>query len=188
TRIVFCVGYLGEMLQAELGDGSQWGVSIDYSFDGPRLLGTGGALHQARPVLGEAFFVLYGDSYLECDYAAIEQAFRAEGKLGLMTVVRNDDAWDRSNVLFQDGRIVRYDKRQRIPEMRHIDYGLGVIQARAFEPYPIDQPLDLATIYQDLLKLDQLSGLEVSQRFYEIGSVTGLAETREYLLQHKDEA
>src|SRR5512147_1658810 len=69
-RIVFCVGHLGEMLQAELGDGSQWGVSIDYSFDGPRLLGTGGALRQARSLLGDAFFVLYGDSYLECDYAA----------------------------------------------------------------------------------------------------------------------
>jgi NDP-sugar pyrophosphorylase family protein len=43
-RIVLCVGYLGEMITTELGDGSSLGMQIDYSFDGPTLLGTGGAL------------------------------------------------------------------------------------------------------------------------------------------------
>jgi NDP-sugar pyrophosphorylase family protein len=123
---VFCVGCLGEQVQETLGDGSRWGMNLQYVFDGPGLLGTGGALRRALPLLGESFFVLYGDSYLECDYAAVEQAFRGSGKLGLMTVYCNDDLWDRSNLLFRQGRIVRYDKRQRTPDMRHIDYGLAV--------------------------------------------------------------
>ncbi len=183
ARIVFCVGYLGEKLQAELGEGSRWGVSLSYVFDGPQLLGTGGALQRALPFLGEAFFVLYGDSYLECDYAAVEQAFRTSGTLGLMTVLCNDDQWDRSNVFFDNGRIMRYDKRRRTPAMRHIDYGLGVLQARALGAYPAGQALDLATVYQDLISQNQLAGFEVMRRFYEIGSPEGLEETRRYLEQ-----
>lgn len=198
TRLVFCVGYLGEMLQSALGDGRRWGVSLDYVFDGPALLGTGGALRRALPLLGEAFFVLYGDSYLECDYAAVERAFLDSAKLGLMTVYRNDDLWDRSNVEFSHGAILRYDKRRRTPDMRHIDYGLGALRPPALEPFAPDAPLDLATIYQDLLARGQLAGYKVPQRFYEIGSPDGLEETRRYLLgkrgemnytqQHLDEA
>ena len=183
AHLVLCLGYLGGQVQAELGDGSRWGMQVDYIFDGPRLLGTGGALRRALPRLGEAFFVLYGDSYLDCDYAAVESAFRASGKLGLMTVFRNANLWDRSNVIFENGRIQCYDKKNLVPEMKHIDYGLGVLQASALVRYPADRALDLATVYQDLLAQDQLAGYEVSQRFYEIGSPAGLQETRDYILR-----
>lgn len=181
TDAVFCVGYQGEQVQAALGDGSRWGMKLHYVFDGSTLLGTGGALRRAAPWLGDAFLVLYGDSYLECDYAAVEQAFRDSGKLGLMTVYRNADRWDRSNILFDEGRIVRYDKRQRTADMRHIDYGLGAFRAQVFGDYTEDQPFDLATVYQDLLAKDQLAGFEVAERFYEIGSPEGLEETRRHL-------
>lgn len=181
TQVVFCVGYLGEQVQAALGDGHRWGMNIQYAFDGPILLGTGGALRRALLLLGQAFFVLYGDSYLECDYATIERAFRASDKLGLMTVFQNADQWDRSNVLFRSGRIERYDKHHRTTDMQHIDYGLGLLRAQAIEAYPPDKPLDLATVYQDLIAQDQLAGFEVTRRFYEIGSLAGLAEIREYL-------
>ncbi len=186
TQLVLCLGYLGEQVQAELGDGSRWGMQVDYIFDGPVLLGTGGALRRALPRLGEAFFVLYGDSYLDCDYAAVASAFRASGKLGLMTVFRNTNLWDRSNVIFENGRIQRYDKKNLVPQMKHIDFGLGVLQASALERYPADRVLDLATVYQDLLAQDQLAGYEVSQRFYEIGSPAGLQETRDYIKGAQD--
>jgi NDP-sugar pyrophosphorylase family protein len=183
TDVIWCVGYLGEQIRDTLGNGARWGMRLQYTFDGDRLLGTGGALRRALPLLGEAFFVLYGDSYLECDYGAIGQAFVNSGQQGLMTVVRNDNAWDRSNVEFADGQIVRYDKRTQTPQMHHIDYGLGALRATAFEAYPTDQLLDLATVYQDLLAARQLAGYEVSGRFYEIGSLSGLAETQQYLQQ-----
>ncbi len=183
TDVVFCVGYLGEQVQAALGDGHRWGMNLQYVFDGPTLLGTGGALRRALPWLGEAFFVMYGDSYLDCDYAAAEGAFRASGKLGLMTVFHNANRWDRSNVLFVEGQILRYDKRYPTPDMQHIDYGVGAFRAQAFDAYPEGQPLDLATVYQHLLAQGQLAGFEVAQRFYEIGSPAGLEETRRYLSQ-----
>jgi NDP-sugar pyrophosphorylase family protein len=181
TDIVFLVGHLGEMMCQALGDGSRWGVRLRYVFDGSRPLGTGGAIRRALPELGEAFFVLYGDSYLECDFQAIERSFVAAGKKALMTVCRNDGRWDRSNVLFMNGHLVGYDKRQPTPEMRHIDYGLGAFRPTAFADLLEGEAIDLAAIYQRLLASDDLQGFEVPGRFYEIGSAAGLDETRLYL-------
>jgi NDP-sugar pyrophosphorylase family protein len=182
TDIVFLLGHLGEMVRESLGDGARWGARLRYVFDGPRALGTGGAIRRALPELGAAFLVLYGDSYLECGYAAIERAFLLSGKGGLMTVYRNEDRFDRSNVLYADGGIHRYDKHARTPEMRHIDYGLGAFHQAAFARWPADEAFDLEAVYRYLLTRDDLAGYEVPERFYEIGSVSGLEETRAYLL------
>jgi prepilin-type processing-associated H-X9-DG protein len=181
TKVVFCIGYLGEKIVQIIGDGKSLGMDIRYSFDGPKLLGTGGALRKALPLLGDCFFVLYGDSYLDCDYAATAATFRRSGKSGLMTVFCNRNCWDKSNVLFCDGSIQRYDKKLVSPEMQHIDYGLGIFKSEVLRAYSEDAAFDLETVYQDLLKENQLAGYEVAERFYEIGSPAGLTETREYL-------
>jgi len=131
--------------------------------------------------LGEAFFVMYGDSYLECDFQAVEAAFQASGRAALMTVFRNDGQFDASNIEFTDGRIVRYDKRTLTPAMHHIDYGLGAFSARAFATYPDGGAFDLATVYQDLLARGELAAFEVDRRFYEIGSPEGAAETERHI-------
>jgi len=175
-RIVLCVGHLGEMIAARYGDGAPWGVAIEYSYDGEHLLGTGGALIRALPRLGDAFYVLYGDSYLPIDYAAVGRAFLASGSLGLMTVHANHGAYDASNVWYADGRIQLYSKKERRPEMRHIDYGLGVFRAAAFAGYPRDAVVDLADVQTDLCRRGELAGMEIPQRFYEIGSHAGLTE------------
>jgi N-acetyl-alpha-D-muramate 1-phosphate uridylyltransferase len=179
-EVRFLVGYRGEMIRDALGDGSQWNMHIDYVFDGKCLLGTGGALRRALPSLGPSFFVMHGDSYLQCELDAIRRTFEASGQPGLMTVFRNDNRWDRSNIEFANGRIVRYDKVRQAPNMTYIDYGLGILMARVLEPYPADQPFDLATVYRDLLAAGKLAAAEVSERFYEIGSAQGLAETRSF--------
>lgn len=181
TRVVLCLGYLGEKVRDAVGHGEAFGIEVDYSFDGPELLGTGGAVKRALPQLGEAFFVLYGDSYLVCDYAAVAGEFVSAGKLALMTVFRNQGLWDCSNVEFQAGRIVAYDKKQQTDRMHYIDYGLGVFQAAAFDHLPAGCACDLADLYRDLLQSGQLAGYEVSQRFYEIGSPAGLEETARFL-------
>jgi NDP-sugar pyrophosphorylase family protein len=181
NRLVLCVGYLGEMIVEGYGDGAEWGISIDYSFDGPKLLGTGGALIRALPKLGDAFYVLYGDSYLPIDYLAVGEAFLKSGKQGLMTVFENREKYDASNVWFQDGVIRSYDKKDKVPEMRHIDYGLGLFRADAFDGFPRDEVVDLAEVQKALLKRGELAGFEISQRFYEIGSHAGLRELDQLL-------
>ena len=181
TDIVFLVGHLGQMVEEALGDGTRFGVRLRYVFDEPQQLGTGGAIRRALSGLDDPFFVLYGDSYLECDYAAVERTFEASGQPALMTVCRNDDRWDRSNVLYHEGRIVAYDKQARVPAMRHIDYGLGAFRKDAFAPYAEGEAFDLAAVYRRLLDEGRLAGFDVPGRFYEIGSPAGLEETREYL-------
>ena len=183
TRIVLCVGHLGGMIVDRYGDGSKWGVSIDYSFDGPKLLGTGGALIRALPKLGNAFYVLYGDSYLPIDYQAVGRAFAASDKLGLMTVFENRGAYDASNVWFEDGRIRLYSKKEKPPQMRHIDYGLGVFRAAALADQPRDAVVDLAAVQAGLCARGELAGYEVKERFYEIGSPAGLQELDALLRQ-----
>ena len=173
---VLCIGYLGEMIQRDFGDGAAYGVKLDYSFDGPKLLGTGGAIKRALPMLGQEFFVLYGDSYLPIEYRPIAEFFRRSGKLGLMTVYRNEGRYDTSNVVFADGEIKVYDKKIRLPEMRHIDYGLSLFKASVFDSYSAEKPFDLAEVMGKLVRKKQLAGYEVRERFYEMGSPAGLNE------------
>ena len=175
-RAVLCVGYLGEMIERDFGDGSAFGVALKYSFDGPVLLGTGGALRLALPLLGDAFFVLYGDSYLPVDYAAIADAWRASGKDALMTVFQNEGAWDTSNVEFSDDKLLRYDKRDRTPAMRHIDYGLSIFKASVFAARASGGKFDLSDVQRDLVAQGRMGGYEVRERFYEVGSHSGLAD------------
>jgi NDP-sugar pyrophosphorylase family protein len=181
THVVACVGHLGDMIIERYGDGAKFGMKIEYVFDGPRLLGTGGALIQALPRLGESFYVLYGDSYLPIDYRAVGEAFVRSHRLGLMTVFENHGQFDASNVWFENGGIRSYDKKAKLPQMHHIDYGLGLFRAQAFDGFPKDAPVDLAEVQKALVARNELVGYEVTQRFYEIGSPEGLAELDQLL-------
>lgn len=180
-HVVLAVGYLGERIQERFGDGSELGIQIDYAFDGPKLLGTAGAIRQALPLLPECFFVLYGDSYLTCDYRAVQDAFLSSGLPGLMTVYRNEGRYDRSNVEYDGRRILKYDKRNRTPAMRHIDYGLGVFDRSVVAAIPAGEVYDLSEVYRSLLNAGNLAAFEVQDRFYEIGSPEGLRETTRFL-------
>ena len=179
---VLCIGFLGEMIQREFGD-EAYGIKLDYSFDGEKLLGTGGAIKRALPKLGGEFFVLYGDSYLPMQYAPVAEFFHRSGKLGLMTVYHNEGKYDTSNVVFRDGEIVVYDKKMKSPDMKHIDYGLSLFKSSVFEAYPADEKFDLAEVMGKLVREKQLAGYEVPERFYEMGSPAGLAELETILKQ-----
>ena len=176
-RVVICAGYLAEQIQDYVGDGSRFGVAVTYKIDGPRLLGTGGALRAALGDLGPEFLVMYGDSWLDIAFGPVVEAFRQSGEPALMTVFRNQGQWDTSNVWFENGRIRLYDKCERLPQMQHIDWGLGMIRSDALASRPADQPFDLGDVYSDLSRAGHLAGYEVATRFYEIGSIEGLRET-----------
>ena len=181
TQVVLCVGFLGEQIETAIGDGAEYAMQVRYSFDGHPLLGTGGALKHALPLLGEAFFVLYGDSYLACSFAAVQTAYEASRLPALMTVFHNASRWDRSNVLWRDGALVEYNKRAPRPDMLHVDYGLSVVSAHALARWPDGAVFDLADAYHELSLRGELGGFEVNERFYEIGSLRGMEETERHL-------
>jgi N-acetyl-alpha-D-muramate 1-phosphate uridylyltransferase len=180
ARVVLCVGFLGEMVEAHIGDGARFGLKVAYSFDGERLLGTGGALRRALPMLGENFFVLYGDSYLDIAYAPVQAAYRASGLPALMTVFRNEGRWDTSNVVFDGKHVVLHDKRHRTEDMKFIDYGLGVVSGDIIRAWK-DEAFDLSDLYGSLAREGRLAGFEATTRFYEIGTPSGLAEADAHL-------
>jgi len=180
-RVVLCLGYRGEMVRDHVGDGHAHGLLVQYSFDGDQLLGTGGAVRKALPMLGDQFWIMYGDSYMDIDYKTVLADFDAHPQaLGLMTVLRNQGRWDRSNVLFQDGTLVRYDKRAPSDDMQHIDYGIALLRRAAGLQIP-DGASDLADLYTPLVSTGVMIGHEVTNRFYEIGTPQSLAETDAYL-------
>jgi N-acetyl-alpha-D-muramate 1-phosphate uridylyltransferase len=187
-RVVMCVGHLGEEVRSALGDGRHAGIAVRYSHDGAHLLGTGGAIRKALPMLGEEFFVLNGDSYLRCSLEEVESAFRASRRPALMTVLRNENRWDRSNVAFRDGTVTEYDKGSPRADWVHIDFGLSVLNRGVFDGYAAPPVLDLADVFRDLCASGRLAGHEVHERFYEIGSARGLRETEAFLEQRADAA
>lgn len=180
-RVLFFVGHLAEQIVAHVGDGARYGLSVEYVHDGPRALGTAGALRQAIERLVPLCWVLYGDSYLDFDYAAALAHFYARPEPAMMTVYRNEGRWDTSNVEYADGRVRRYDKRQPDPAMAWIDYGATLLRQAALERVPPDTPFDLAELYTPLAAGGLLAGYPVAERFYEVGSPAGLAEAATYL-------
>jgi NDP-sugar pyrophosphorylase family protein len=181
SEVVILAGYLGELISNNLGDGSAFGLKISYSFDWPELLGTGGALVKALPLLADNFMVIYGDGYLDIDYKTIGQAYFDSKKKALMTVYFNNNEYDKSNVLFVNNKLELYDKKNPSPDMKHIDYGLGVVSASIFSG--LSGNFDLADLYSKLSREGQLVGYLVQERFYEIGSLSGLAELESFLSQ-----
>lgn len=179
--ILLSVGFLGENIVEKVGSGEQFGVQVRYIFDGPRLLGTGGAIAHALPELSDEFFILYGDSYLDIDYGAALAAYRNSGKAALMTIYANHGRWDTSNVEFDGKHIVSYNKTSRNARMEHIDYGLAIVHRSIFDGVSDREPSDLADLYSRLATRGQLAAFEATTRFYEIGSEAGIQETEAYL-------
>jgi NDP-sugar pyrophosphorylase family protein len=179
-HVVLCTGHRTKQVEAIVGDGSICGLQVQYSWDGESLLGTGGAIHKALPMLGNEFFVLYGDSFLSVNLCSMEAAYHACNRPALMTVYRNAGRWGISNVLFQDQRLIEYNKLSPRPEMQYIDCGLSILSASIFNYKRLEFPFDLATIYYQLSTRDRLAGYEVANRFYEIGSRKGLGEADKY--------
>ena len=180
--VVICVGYLSNQIIDYVGDGSGFGLRVKYSQDGEELLGTGGSIQNAAEFLDEDFFVMYGDSYLDIDLFKIWKFYQQSKLPALMTVIKNDNQWDRSNVIYRDNKILRYDKKNYSSEMEYIDYGCSIFNKVKFLNFAKQkQKFDLSEIQIKLVAENQLAGYEIFNRFYEVGSHAGISELQELL-------
>jgi len=187
SNFIFCVSYKSDVVQDYLGDGRDRGVRIQYSFDGDTQLGTGGAIQKALPKLGGEFGVIYGDSYLPTNYSAVEQFFLDSRAQALMTVYENRNQFDSSNVEFIDGELINYEKGSKSRKMYHIDYGITYFCEATFRPWQNVSSFDLSEVCNRLATRGELLGLEVFERFYEIGSLRGIEEFSQYLKETSNE-
>jgi NDP-sugar pyrophosphorylase family protein len=169
-----------------VGTGAGWGLDVSYVDEGESLRGTAGALRLALDAgaLAEDFLILYGDSWLRVDPAAVLRHLRGRPEPAVMTVFENSQQWDTSNVIFDGDRVVRYEKglAERPPEMTWIDYGLTALRRSVVaDRVPPRQVHDLAPLLTGLAEESNLAGYAVRDRFYEIGSVAGRRELEEFL-------
>jgi N-acetyl-alpha-D-muramate 1-phosphate uridylyltransferase len=182
-RVVLCVGHLWELVLKEFGDGQAFGMQLEYSVDGPVRLGTGGAIRKALPKLGEKFFVLNGDVYLPAPMRPAMEFFERSGNRAVMLVFKNNNLWAPSNVILRSGRIVAFNKQIQLPEMVYTDYGLSIFHSSVFREWIEGQSFDQSDVNKKLIASEELAAFEVSERFYEIGSHAGLAESEAKLRQ-----
>ena len=179
-KVVLCTGYLGEMIKSYVGDGSKFDLKISYSSDGDKLLGTGGAIKKALPLLSDKFFVLYGDTFLPIKFNNVEKAFLTCNKLCLMTIIKNEGKWDKSNVFLKKNLLIKYNKKNPSSKMKYIDYGLSILNSKIFSTYSNKKKFDLSDVFEALSFNNQLQGFEVYKRFYEIGNHNSIKETKKY--------
>jgi NDP-sugar pyrophosphorylase family protein len=181
AKIVLCIGHYGRPIEEFCGDGERWGVRISYSREKKSLLGTAGALRQAARLLPERFFVLYGDSYTPVDFSSLARAHASSGRPVLMAVFRNRSRWDRSNVLFRAGAVIRYTPGGGETGPEFIDYGLSVFSRGVLDEIPAVVPSGLPDFFARLAREGRLAGFEAKRRFFEIGSPAGIQDFERFL-------
>ena len=174
------------MIKDIVGDGSKFDLKIYYSSDGLKLLGTGGAIKKALPILGENFLILYGDTFLPIRFDIFEQEYLSNNLLSLMAVLKNNDRWDKSNVLFKKNKLIEYSKDKPKKDMKYIDYGLSAVSAKIFDSYSNKSFFDLSMVFEKLSLNNHLVGFKVNKRFYDIGNQRAFIETEKYLLKQKN--
>lgn len=180
--IVLCLGHLGEAIARHIGDGHRFGVNIHYSFE-ERPLGTAGALKKAEPLLNDIFLTLYGDSYLSLDFTRVLARLRSDNRLGIMTVFKNYDRYDRSNTAVRGDRVTGYSKNGRTEDMVYIDYGANAFRKEVLAMIPPDCFYSLENLFAQLIDNEELLAFEVKERFYEIGSLRGLKEFEQHVVE-----
>jgi NDP-sugar pyrophosphorylase family protein len=178
-RVVFSIGYRGDLVRNHVGDGSRFGLEVVYVDEGDHPLGTAGALRLSldEQTLDPTFFVLYGDSYLPIRLSTVEAEYTRSQAPVLMTVYRDVGRLERPNAVFVDGMVTWYAKglAEPPPAMRYVDYGLSAWNRDVVEErVPAGARADLSGLFTDLSLDGALAGYEATERFYEIGSPEGL--------------
>ena len=183
--IVLCTGFLGEQIEEYFGDGGKFGVSIKYSRE-REPLDTGGALKNAKELLEDEFFIIYGDSYLLIDYQEVYNYFKKFDKMGLMTVYKNYGRLEPSKIIL-DGNFVKvFDKEHpNQPGMIYTEFGLNIFKKEVLDLVD-KKAFPIGDYFKKLIEKKELLAFETSQRFYEIGCPEGLETTKKIIEEGKE--
>jgi len=181
--IILCVGHLSERIEQYFGNGSKFGVNIQYNYDGDKPLGPIGALKNAESLLNDEFFIMYGDSYLAVDFKKVYNFFMKHNKPACMVVYKNKDKYDKSNLIIKDNIAVGYGDKDRNKDMVYIDYGTSILNKKTLGLVPKNTMFSTGAFFSKLIKRNELLTFEVTERFYHIGNPEALEEFRRYIKQ-----
>jgi NDP-sugar pyrophosphorylase family protein len=178
-RVVLSIGYLANQFQATLGNGSRFGLELIFVEDGDTAAGTAGGIRKCLPLLGDQFLVLYGDTYLDVDYVSVANQHARSGLPGLMAVLQNFNATEKSNCVVCGDMVISYDKQSPPRQATWIDYGLLAFSAEAFYE---SREMDLSDVQRRLAASRQLGAYVAVQPFHDIGTPEALRQTEQFLL------
>jgi NDP-sugar pyrophosphorylase family protein len=179
-RVVLMIGHGGNQIREHVA-ATDLGLEVVTISEGPTPLGTGGAIATALGQLPASFWVTYADTFLSAPMAEIEERFDASACRGLMTVLRNEDRWQPSNVDVVDGLVTAFAKGARPGTFRYIDYGLLLFEREAFSAIRKGATADLAVVLEPLIQARSLAAFEVIERFHDIGTPDALEETVQWI-------
>lgn len=185
SEVVICIGYKGDQIKKAVGNGSKFGLDITYCEESENnLLGTGGAVLNALKELDDHFFIMYGDSWLNINFKKLYLKFLESQKSAVMSIIKNDNRWDKSNILFNRGKIIEYYKDSASENLKHIDYGVSIIKKRIFLEKIYGLKFDLEKVFSKLVNNKDLDAFLVYDRFYQIGTIEGIKETSKNLKKY----
>ena len=182
--VLISVGYLGEAIVEEVRNFCPSKMTVQCVFDGPELLGTGGALRRISALgkLDETFMVTFGDNFLTCDHSRVRDAFDPKNFDGLMTVCSRELASEIGNCRISGHYVIEYRKNCTEAGFEWVDYGLSVMKRSVIDDVlEVGSPSDLSDVLGRLARTRRLQATVVGERYLEIGSEDGLAELQDFL-------
>ena len=177
-EVILCIGHLGSKIKSFVGSGKKFNLNVKYSYE-KKLLGTGGAVKKAFPLIKKNFFITYGDTYLPINLINIQNKYESLKSKALITIYKNHNKLDKSNVFF-NGKSIVYNKKNHLKKMKYIEYGLSIFNKEIFKFFS-KKKFDLSDVIYLLSKRKLLNYCIVKKRFYEIGSISGLKDSKKYL-------
>ncbi len=186
-HFVICSSYKSEVIRDYFGNGKKFGVKIDHSVEASPL-GTAGAIKNALFYLQPSFFVINGDTYLDIDYAMIEQNFQMVDKPAMMVLYEGDEITERvDNVEIDGSGVVTAFNKGQDANSKYGWAGVLLLRKRFVENWLGRSRLMLEDdIFPKLIKDKDMGSCVINEKYYDIGTMDKLRDFERYLRGRKD--
>lgn len=184
-RILLLLGYRAEAVVEHFGDGSPWGVHMQYCVTDPEVQ-TLTRMRAAQPLLDDVVMTAYCDNYVPLNFDDMWRHYVAGGAVAQVTAYANDDGFTRNNLAVEAaGRVLTYDPHRRAPGLNRVDIGFAIIDLARLGPLPNgDVPFEHA-VYPRLVADHSLNAYISHHRYYGVGSTARLPASERFFTQRR---
>lgn len=184
NRFLMLLGYLPDVVQNHFGDGSRWGVEIDYSVSEADTL-TSRRIQLAQHLIDPCFLLLYCDNYWPMRMDRMWSKFVTADVPAMITVYSNKDKFSRDSVLVgEDGYVEVFDRGRKTPGLRGVEISYAILTSEVLDLLPEQEMLVEEALYTPLARQHRLAAYVTDHRYYSVGSVERLPITEEFFARH----